>query len=79
MANEYRIKQCARAGDEYGNCERCGKPCNPHYKQQYRKIGQLRAGWIAAGYGHVDCLRNLKWENAEVVDANDEVLQSASS
>jgi hypothetical protein len=69
MDKEYRIKLCSRDASEYGNCERCGTRCVPHYKQQWRKKNSKKLGWCNAGYGHVDCLRNGTWETAPVVDA----------
>ena len=68
IGKEYRIKQCSRDSSEYGNCERCGSKCNPHYKQQWRKTGAKSNGWIDAGFGHIDCLRNGGWVNADIVD-----------
>ncbi len=64
---EFRIKRVAD-DDRFGNCERCGKKCVPHYVQQYRKKDGINKGWIVCGFGHVDCLRNLHWGNASVVD-----------
>jgi hypothetical protein len=68
MEKEYRIKLCSRDQSEYGNCERCGKRCVPHYKQQWRRKGVKNTGWTNCGYGHTECLRNGSWENAAVVD-----------
>jgi len=65
---EYRIKACDGTTGQYGNCERCGKRCEPHYKQQWRKIGQKSSGWIDVGFGHIECLQNLDWKNAPVVE-----------
>ena len=59
---DVRIKSTGRGADWYGNCERCGKHCATHYKQQ-RKHSQ---GWSISGFGHVECLRNGDWANAPV-------------
>lgn len=64
---EYRIKQCLRPADAYGPCERCGKP-GVHYKQQYRDKEWSTSGWAISGYGHLECLRNGHWANAEVIN-----------
>lgn len=59
---DVRIKNTGRGADWYGKCERCGKPCATHYKQQ-RKI---TTGWLNAGFGHVECLRNGDYDAAPV-------------
>lgn len=64
---EYRIKLMAR-DDRYGACERCGKRCIPHYAQQWRNHGTGSTGWVSAGFGHVDCLRNAPWDSCSVVE-----------
>lgn len=61
---DVRIKATGRGPEWYGKCERCGKPCVHHYKQQ-RKIS---TGWLNAGYGHIACLRNGDYVNAPVVE-----------
>ena len=69
---EYRIKECERReADFYGDCERCGRRCVPHYKQQYRKTTGLTKGWSNCGYGHIHCLRNGNWQQAPVVGAEE--------
>lgn len=63
---EYRIKSTGKGEDWYGRCERCGKPCSCHYKQQYRRKGQKSPDWIDFGFGHAECLRYGDWEQAPV-------------
>lgn len=57
-----RIKNTGKGSDWYGDCERCGKKCSPHYKQQTKHSG----GWSTAGFGHVDCLRTGEFSDAPV-------------
>ena len=59
---DVRIKNTGRGADWYGKCERCGKHCSTHYKQQ-RKIS---SGWLNSGYGHIDCLKKGDYINAYV-------------
>lgn len=67
--NIYRIKICSGSVGQYGNCERCGKKCEPHYKQQLQKATTKKPqNWTDYGYGHIHCLRNGAWANAEVVE-----------
>jgi hypothetical protein len=68
MDKEYRIATCSRDASEYGNCERCGKRCSPHYKQQWRKLDATNRGWVDCGFGHIECLRNGPWKGAPVID-----------
>lgn len=63
----YLIAECSRHSGEYGNCERCGKPCSPHYKQVWYKKDSAVNGFYAAGFGHVQCLRNLNWKDAPIL------------
>ena len=68
MKKEYRIKAANHTDDRYGPCERCGKPAGITYKQQWRKVGAITPGWVDVGFGHVECLRNLSWKDAPVVE-----------
>lgn len=63
---EYRIKSTGMGQAYYGNCERCGKPCQMTYKQQSRKAGSTSNNWNSAGFGHLDCLRTGWWMDAPV-------------
>tara|TARA_R110002153_G_scaffold6512_5_gene29786 strand:+ start:190 stop:390 length:201 start_codon:yes stop_codon:yes gene_type:complete len=64
MNKERRIKSTNLGAQVYGSCERCGKHCSLHYKQQSKSIG----GWITAGFGHVECLKKGKFKDAEVIE-----------
>lgn len=66
MPREYRIKSTGMGQLYYGNCERCGKPCQMTYKQQSRKVGATDNNWLSAGFGHIECLRNGNWADAPV-------------
>jgi hypothetical protein len=64
MHKERRIKNTGLGVNWYGTCERCGKNCDTHYKQQTKSIG----GWITAGFGHVECLKKGKFKDAEIIN-----------
>lgn len=61
---ERRIVSTGRGSDWYGNCERCGKHCGEHFKQQVKSEG----GWTVGGFGHIHCLQTGKYINAPVVE-----------
>lgn len=64
----YRIKSTGFGENRYGKCERCGKPCNLHYKQQRQKAESNSKNWDTFGFGHIECLKNGNWANAEAFE-----------
>lgn len=60
---ERRIKNTGKGHDWYGGCERCGKHCSTHYKQQLKTKG----GWINSAYGHLECIQEGDYMDATVI------------
>ena len=59
-----RIVSTGKGADWYGNCERCGKYCSEHFKQQFKIDG----GWGVAGFGHAKCLQTGAYKNTQIVE-----------